>query len=230
MTRSSRRAALTVQALGGEPVKDENGNPVYTGSTPFTFKAGQGLIRNRGEQVYYLEQGDGSLTPIGASSFAADRHARARNAFAGASVSCLPGDLPGRRPDLDRRLRRLDDLPARPDQWTRTGNTVTLASTVATTCTYTGCVLKVAFVIQRPVQQTATDQRVYDGSEAVVDGQPILGRLVLQFDANNHVLVYGSTNDKHNVREAYYWIPTAPARCRSRSTSCPRRRTTCSRS
>ena len=97
-----------------------------------------------------------------------------------------------------------------PSQWTRTATGVKLASTVPTHCSYTGCVLQVAFVIQRPVQQNPTDQKVYDGSEAVIDGQPILGPgNVLSFDSSSHVIVYSSANDKHNVREAFYWIPSA---------------------
>ena len=53
-----------VEAYGGEQVYDENGNPVYTGTTPFTDEPGQAEIYNRGQQVYDLEQGDGTLVPI----------------------------------------------------------------------------------------------------------------------------------------------------------------------
>ncbi len=58
-----------VDYLGGEQVFDENGNPVYTGSQPFTYEAGTAEIVNRGQTVYELEQNDGSLVTIDATSF-----------------------------------------------------------------------------------------------------------------------------------------------------------------
>src|SRR5207302_159107 len=50
--------------LGGEPVVDENGNPVYTGSQPFTYQPGQPKIDNRKQQVYGLVQDDGTVVAI----------------------------------------------------------------------------------------------------------------------------------------------------------------------
>jgi hypothetical protein len=55
--------------LGGEAVVDENGNPVYNGSSKFLHLADQGKITNRGQQVYYLAQSTGALVPVTSGAY-----------------------------------------------------------------------------------------------------------------------------------------------------------------
>src|SRR5262249_37323433 len=62
--------------LGGEAVTDEQGNPVYTGSSPFLHVPDQGKIQDRLQQVYGLRNPDGSLVAINANTYVATTIAR----------------------------------------------------------------------------------------------------------------------------------------------------------
>ena len=96
-----------------------------------------------------------------------------------------------------------------PSEWTLTTNGVVLANNVPTHCTETGCVLKVALVIERAATETAGDPILYNGSEAVQVGQPILGAGDnVQFDSNGNVIKYTSSQTTQTVNESNYWNPT----------------------
>ena len=156
-----------VDYLGGEQVFDENGNPVYTGSTPFTDSAGQAAISDRGQQIYDLEQANGSLVAISASTFTAPSFTL--TTLAGV-VLTLGGGATLRAGDTVSVLvyDGTDIYMLDPSEYTPNvgAGTVTIHGGVPTTCTTTGCVT-VKLVIKRAATHVAGDPELYNGSEPV---------------------------------------------------------------
>ncbi|HKI91579.1 MAG TPA: hypothetical protein VJ986_04710, partial [Gaiellaceae bacterium] len=200
-----------VRYLGGEQVYDEQGNPVYTGSAPFTYGPGTPAISDRGQQVYDLVQGDGTPAPIGAANFAPPAttfsalpagtvvHVAAlTNGYvlqAGDQVSVLVYD--------GTNIHQLAPSAFTVD----TGaNTVTLGA-VPTTCTTAGCV-GVKLVIATPAKHTAGQAQQYNGSEPVQAGQPVLGASGgLQLDSSGNVVTYTASQTTEAKSASYYWVP-----------------------
>ncbi|HVP75745.1 MAG TPA: hypothetical protein VMS63_06970, partial [Gaiellaceae bacterium] len=196
-----------VDFLGGEQVFDENGNPVYTGSQPFTYQPGTAEIVNRGQTVHELEQSDGSLVAIDATSFSAPSFTL--TTLAGAILT-LTGGVTIATGDLVSVLvydgTDIYTLPS--TAYTTSAGSVTLGAGLHTHCTTTGCVT-VKLVIQRPALHGTNDAKLYNGSEPVVAGQPILDAgNNLQYDASGNVLVYTGSQTTQTVHEAFYWIPS----------------------
>ena len=196
-----------VDYLGGEQVFDENGNPVYTGSQPFTYSAGQAQIVDRGQTVYKLEQNDGSLVAISDTNFTAPSFTL--TSLAG-KVLTLTGGVTIASGDLVSVLvydgTDIYTLPS--GEFTTSAGSVTIGGGVTTKCTTTGCVT-VKLVIQRAAVHGATDVKLYNGSEPVAAGQPVLDAgNSLQYDASGHIVVYQPSQTTQSVREAFYWIPS----------------------
>src|SRR5581483_8820530 len=209
-----------VDALGGEQVVDANGNYVYTGSTPFTFQAGQGRIAQPGDPVYDLVGADGNLYAINDPAYTAQapETVRLKSLASGTSftlasyianytgvgihsVSVLVYD--GSDIYL---LTEGADYTVSAD-----GKTVTLARTIPTTCTDGGTVacVQLAFVVETPALTVAGKPVVYSGTEAIEPGDPMLNAdSTLQKNAAGSVLLYTS-QPMHTVGETYYWNPTA---------------------
>ena len=211
-----------VRYLGGEQVYDEQGNPVYTGSTPFTYGAGTPQISDRGQQVYDLVGSSGALAPIGAANFAPP--ATTFDSIAAGTVldvAALAGGYVLHAGDQvsvlvydGTNIHQLD-----PSHLTvSTGaNTVTLDA-VPTSCTTAGCV-GIKLVIATPATHTSGQAEQYNGSEPVVACNPQTDPLTscqpvldasgnLQIDSGGNVTVYTSADSTQTESGSYYWIPS----------------------
>ena len=205
-----QQRGTVVDFLGGEQVYDEQGNPVYTGSQPFTDQAGQAAISDRNQTVVDLEQQNGSLVAIGAGSFNAPSFTLATLAGAvltvGGGATLLPTDKLAVIVYDGTDIYTLD-----PSHYAVNygAGTVTIGG-VTQHCdgTRTSCVT-VKLVIQRAAVHGASDPQLYNGSEPVQVGQPILGAgNELQLDSHGNVVEYTAAQTTQTVGEAYYWIPT----------------------
>ena len=114
-----------VDFLGGEQVFDENGDPVYTGSQPFTYEAGTAEIVNRGQTVYELEQNTGRSSRSTRRA-SAHRRSRSRLSRGRSHADGRRHDRP-RRPRVRHRLRRDRHLHAAPSPYSMSGGSVTSA-------------------------------------------------------------------------------------------------------
>ena len=203
-----QQRGTVVDYLGGEQVYDEQGNAVYTGSQPFTDQPGQAAISDRNQTVLDLEQQNGTLVAIGAGSFNAPSFTLATLAGAmltvGGGATLLSTDTLAVLVYDGTDIYTLDPSLYSVDYG---AGTVTIGA-VTQHCdgTRSSCVT-VKLVIQRAAEHGASDPQLYNGSEPVQVGQPILGAgNELQLDAHGNVVKYTAAQTTQPVSEAYYWI------------------------
>ena len=103
-----------------------------------------------------------------------------------------------------------------PSAYSVSGDTVTLLSTVATGCSGAAgtvqCV-RVAVVIETPKTHQAGDPVLYQGTEEIQAGDPMLDSANNpKTDAGGNVLLY-TVQPQRTVGETYYWNPTCSSTC-----------------
>ena len=161
--------------------------------------------------MYGLEQQNGSLVAIGAGSFLAPSFTTSTLAGAvftvGGGATLLPTDLLSVIVYDGSDIYTLASSSYSVDYG---AGTVTIGGGVTQHCdgTRTSCVT-VKLVIQRAAVHGATDPQLYNGSEAVQVGQPVLGAgNNIQLDSHGNVVKYAAAQTTRTVSESYYWIPT----------------------
>ena len=200
-----------VRYLGGEPVLDEQGHVVLTGSTIFTHDAGQAMIHNRGDRVYDLVDASGALVPLTQTT----AYTPATFTLAGglgASATLNLASLAGFGYQLkagDRvnvtlvRGSRIVNLSASEFSVDVANNRILLTPSVANRSTVS---VTVKVTIATPAFHQNGDPRYYFGDEALQAGQPVVDSLnnLVRDDQNNVVLYTAATIKDSRGRTKYH--------------------------
>ena len=163
------------RALGGEPVRDEQGNAVYNGASPFLKQAGQVLISDRKQVVYELIDATGNRVAVDATNYTPRTLAAPAVGVAtaiGHNLGPAGGEAPDRLIVTAYQGTRIWNLVEGTD-YTIDRDGLEGADTITLLRTFTGPVT-LALTIAVPALHAVGAIRYNDGSERVQLGDLIL--------------------------------------------------------